>query len=230
MYTEDDLQPVSLIQHLLFCERRAALVQIERIWTDNVFTVEGTHLHEKVDDDLQVESRGDVRISRGLILRSLEMGLIGKADVVEFHRVSKEEKTTSSGRAAGIPLTGVSGLWRPFPVDYKRGRLRNEAGYEAQLCAQAICLEEMLQVEVPRGAIYYGKTRRRKDIIFDEKLRRKTRQASVRLHELVNSGITPAVRYGKKCESCSLIDLCMPKTLVKNRSVNRYLLQGIEEP
>jgi len=225
-YTEEELLPLSLIQHLLFCKRRAALVQIEGLWKENLFTVEGTHLHQKVDDDLPPESRGDLRVTRGLLLRSFELGLSGKADVVEFHRLREDGVVTppiSGGKAAGIPVAGVGGLWRPFPVDYKRGKMRHEEGYEAQLCAQAMCLEEMLGVVVPEGAIYYGKPRRRLIVAFDEPLRVMTREAASSLHELVASGKTPHAKFENKCDSCSLIDLCMPKITGADRNVEKYM-------
>ncbi|OGQ95099.1 MAG: CRISPR-associated protein Cas4 [Deltaproteobacteria bacterium RIFOXYD12_FULL_57_12] len=226
IFTEEELLPLSLIQHLLFCQRRAALVEIEGLWEDNLFTVEGTHLHQKVDDDLSLESRGDLRVTRGLMLHSFELGLSGKADVVEFHRLSEAavvSSLTPEGKAVGIPVAGARGVWRPYPVDYKRGRLRYEEGFEAQLCAQALCLEEMLGVAVPEGAIYYGKPRRRLVVMFDDHLRTNTRDAARRLHELVGSGKTPQARYEKKCDSCSLLSLCMPKVTGSTKSVSKYL-------
>lgn len=231
MYSEEDLLPISRLQHFLFCERRAALVQIEGVWGDNIFTAEGAIFHNKVDDDLSVESRKDVRITRGLLLRSLRLGLSGKADVVEFHRVSEENGSFSNEKClpVGIPLYDTYGLWRPFPVDYKRGRLRHEEGFEIQLCAQALCLEEMLCVAVPVGAIFYEKPRRRLEVIFDPDIRKRTEQAAIRLHELFRSGQTPSARYEKKCESCSLMDLCMPKVTGKAKSVARYLSRMIEQ-
>jgi CRISPR-associated exonuclease Cas4 len=230
MYNEEDLLPISLLQHLLFCERRAALVQIEGIWEDNLFTIEGSHLHKKVDDEMPTETRGDIRISRGLLLRSFELGLSGKADVVEFYRMSKENipPATPEEKVIAIPLAGVSGLWQPFPVDYKRGRMRHEEGFEAQLCAQALCLEEMLGCDVSEGAIYYGRPRRRLAVIFDEALREKTREAARGLHELVASWRTPKARYEKKCDSCSLFSVCMPKVTGASRSVRRYIAKAID--
>lgn len=231
MYKEEDLLPISLLQHLLFCERRAALVHIEGIWEDNLFTVEGSHLHKKVDDEIPTESRGDVRISRGLLLRSLELGLSGKADVVEFQLVSDVtsiSSATSAEKPIAIPLADVSGLWKPFPVDYKRGRMRHEEGFEAQLCAQAFCLEEMLGCTVPEGAIYYGKPRRRLVVAFDGTLRDKTREAARLLHELVENGRTPQARYEKKCESCSLFSMCMPKVTGACRSVQGYIAKALD--
>lgn len=228
-FTEDDLLPLSALQHLLFCERRAALVHVEGIWAENPFTVDGRHLNERAEGP-DYETHGDIRVARGLSLRSLRLGLSGKADVVEFHPVAEalsgpNPPERGSGHM-GVALPGVSGHWRPFPVEYKRGRLRHEEGYEVQLCAQALCLEEMLNVEVPAGALFYGKTHRRLEVEFDSNLRNETESAAGRLHQLVRSGETPPARYDKKCESCSLIDLCLPTALTARRSVRRYLLSA----
>lgn len=232
MYAENDLLPLSVLADLLFCERRAALHLIEGIWKDNLFTAEGTILHSKVHDDLPLESRGDVRISRGLRLRSLRVGLTGKADVVEFRKAEASEDLApdySIELPSAIALTGAKGLWRPFPVDYKRGRLRHEEGFEVQLCAQALCLEEMMGVRVPAGAIYYGKPHRRLEVTFDSGLRNKTDLAAARLHELVGRGKTSVARYEKKCDSCSLVDVCLPKLMTESRSVACYLSRALEE-
>ncbi|MFH1741355.1 MAG: CRISPR-associated protein Cas4 [bacterium] len=223
-YSQDDLLPLSLLQHLVFCERRAMLVYLEQLWQDNIFTAEGTFLHEKVDAEQHVETRGDTRIARGVPLRSLRLGLSGKADVVEFHRLDRHETSPE-----GVPLPGVSGLWQPFPVEYKRGRLRREGSFEVQLCAQALCLEEMLHTEIPAGALFYGKTRRRLEIEFDSKLRTRTETAAARLHQLARERNTPPARYEKKCDKCSLVNLCMPKATGGRRSVRRYLSQAFTE-
>ncbi len=212
MYTEDDLIPLSALQHLLFCERQCALIHIEQVWQENLFTAQGRILHERADSGI-IESRRDLRIESGVPLRSLRLGLIGKADVVEFHRVGIGEGT----------------LWRPFPVEYKRGQPKKDNWDRVQLCAQAICLEEMLLVEVPEGALFYGKNRRRQEVRIDEELRRETEQAAARLHELVRSGKTPLARYEKKCKSCSLMTLCMPKVAGAAKSVNRYISQVLAE-
>ncbi len=216
MYTEDDLLPISALQHLLFCERQCALIHIEQLWAENLFTAEGRIMHERVHA-ADRESRGDVRIEYGMPLRSLRLGLIGKADVVEFHRkpVSGKEK---------------SAMWQPFPVEYKRGKPKKGNYDRVQICAQALCLEEMLNVEIPCGALFYGKTRRRQDVLFDSALRLETEDAANRLHELVKSGDTPKPEYMKKCDSCSLAAVCLPKTIGKRRSVKRYLAGVISKP
>jgi len=216
IYSEDDLIPVSALADFTFCERRAALHFIERVWEDNLFTAEGTILHEKVDEDSNTEVRGNIRIARSIPLRSLILGLTGKADVVEFHK-------TETG---GIKLEGVSGLWLPFPVEYKRGHLRHEHSFDVQLCAYALCLEEMLKVQVTEGALFYGKTKRRLGVYFDEALRQKTEATTRRLHELIESGVTPPPEYSAKCKKCSLLELCLPKV---SRKASKYLLTVVEE-
>ena len=221
MYDEDDLLPLSALQHLMFCERRAALVHLEHVWDENVATVEGHHLHDSAHD-AGTESRGDVRIARGLMLRSLRHGLSGKTDVVEFHLLAAGEP-----EASGVVLPGVSGRWRPYPVEYKRGRKRREHSYEVQLCAQALCLEEMLGVAVPEGALYYGKSGRRQVVNLDEQLRRTTEMAAVRLHELFRDRVTPrADHHRNKCRQCSLVGLCLPERTGKSLSVEAYLVRA----
>ncbi|MCC7210518.1 MAG: CRISPR-associated protein Cas4 [Candidatus Brocadia sp.] len=216
IYSEDDLIPVSALADFTFCERRAALHFIENVWEDNVFTAEGTILHNRVDDVSASEVRGNVRVTHSVWLRSLALGLVGKADVVEFHK-------TETG---GVKLEGISGLWLPFPVEYKRGYLRHELSFAIQLCAQALCLEEMLGGNIPSGAIFYGKTRRRMDVAFDNTLRTKTQDTAIKVHELIESGITPKAEYAKKCEKCSLVELCLPKASNKASS---YLSKVLEE-
>ena len=201
VFTEDDLLPLSALQHLLFCERQAALIHLERVWAENSLTIEGKHLHERVDSG-EGESRGDLRIARGVALRSLRLGLSGKADAVEFHR-------------------GPEDVWLPFPVEYKRGRPKKHRADEVQLCAQALCLEEMLGVSVPSGALFYGETRRRLDVAFDAALRLVTEQAAARMHEILDSGVTPLPVREPKCDQCSLLEICMPGA--PSSSVQRYL-------
>lgn len=220
VFSEDDLLPISALQHLAFCERQWGLIYLEGIWGENRLTVEGRHLHERVDE-YAVEKRGAVRIVRSLRLRSLRLGLTGIADVVEFHRLDDADAKE------GIPISGSSGYWRSFPVEYKRGRPKPDHCDAVQLCAQALCLEEMLKVGVPRGAVYYGKPRRRQDFEFDDALRRETEALAARLHVLYQAGKTPIAQYEKKCNSCSLYESCMPKTIGAMRSVSRYLRKAL---
>ncbi len=227
MYTEDQLLMLSALQHLMVCERQCALIHIEQLWKDNVLTLEGSHMHRKVDETgPRREKRGDLVISRGLPLRSLELGLSGRADVVEFHGVVDpvlEERATSTGKAGGVRLQGLKGMWRPYPVDYKRGKPKSDCCDEVQLCAQALCLEEMLGGAVPEGALFYGKNQRRQDIVFDDGLRELTVDAARRLHELIDSGRTPRAVKEPKCKNCSLVELCLPETMKQGRSAKAYL-------
>lgn len=226
MYPEDDLLPLSALQHLLFCERQCALIHIEQVWDENRLTVEGTLLHERVHEG-GGESRGGVRIARGLRIRSLRLGLTGKADVVEYHRIQSTSGPADASRSAGVGLSGVEGLWRPFPVEYKRGRPKANRCDEVQLCAQAVCLEEMLSVRVPAGALFYGRTRRRTDVRFDADLRSITERAARRLHALFESRRTPGPVRGKHCKRCSLAQICLPDVAGRRRSAARYLRDAI---
>lgn len=204
-YFEDDLIQLSALQHLVFCERQCALIHIEQVWSENLFTAEGKIMHEKVDTANR-ESRGNLRIEYGVPMRSLRLGLIGKADVVEFHKQGDK--------------------WIPYPVEYKRGKPKSDNCDKVQLCAQALCLEEMMDVEIGEGALFYGETRHRLDVKFDIALRTITEDAAKRLHELIASGGTPKAEYSKKCEKCSLIELCLPKV---SRKASNYLAKVVEE-
>lgn len=230
MFSEDVILPLSALQHLNFCERRAALVHLECMWQDNVFTAEGTVGHERVHSLTKTEVRGDLRIARGLLIRSLQLGLSGKADVVEFHRVEVHpgEKAKDS-ESTSVRLPGVSGLWRPYPVEYKRGRLRSNKSFEVQVCAQGMCLEEMLNVEIQRGAIFFGETARRLEVEFDTDLRSETITTAFRLHQIMNSGTTPPAKFENKCKKCSLLDVCMPKIAGHRTKAHIYLRRMIRE-
>jgi len=230
-FSEDELLPLSALSDLVFCERRAALHLLEQMWSDNVATTEGTLLHKRVHKAPGTEVRGTVRIARGLLLHSMRLGVSGKADVVEFHRVEKQERvqTGHQGTRLDLKLQGVTGLWVPYPVEYKRGRLRRNRSFEIQLCAQAICLEEMLGVPVSKGAIFFGKTARRQETMIDARLRAETQRAAARLHEVVRSGITPKATREKKCAKCSLLDACMPAIISRKQTVRSYLQDMIKE-
>ncbi len=164
---------------------------------------------------MQARSRGhDLRIVRGLRLRSLRLGLTGVADVVEFH-----------ANPDGAAVPGLRGRWMPFPVEYKRGRPKADGCDDVQLCAQTICLEEMLDIVISEGALFYGQPRRRHPVIFDAALRMRTEELARRAHELIASGKTPPAHYEKKCDACSLLDLCNPQTVASGKSARRYLGQ-----
>ncbi len=203
MYAEDDLLMISALQHLLFCPRQCALIHLEQVWTENRLTAEGRLLHEHVHE-AGSDFRGAVRIEYDMPLRSLRLGLIGKADMVEMRRQSNK-------------------TWQPFPVEYKHGKPKKDDADLVQLCAQALCLEEMLGCAVPEGAFYYGVKKRRTEVVFDQRLRRVTEDAAARLHELLSSTITPPPEYGKRCESCSLLDTCQPSATGKKHAVQHYM-------
>jgi CRISPR-associated exonuclease Cas4 len=213
MYAEDDLLPLSALQHLLFCERQCALIHVERLWIENRFTAEGRIMHERVHTAAR-ESRGNIRTEFGVPLRSLALGVVGQADVVEFHKIETGHERTHG--------------WLPFPVEYKRGRAKKENWDRVQLCAQSICLEEMLGVEIPGGALFYGKMRRRREVDFDEVLRSETAHAASRLHSLVASGRTPDPVYAARCERCSFVGLCLPKSMGRQKSALDYIQKVVK--
>ncbi len=203
MAWNSNLLPLSALQHLVFCERQCALIHVEGLWAENRLTVEGNHLHRKAHDGPDGH-RKSVRMARGMELVSHELGLIGRADVVEF------------------PNEGPV-----RPVEYKRGRPKRHDADLVQLCAQAICLEEMLGLDdpLPEGAIFYGQTRRRLDVLFTSSLREKTRGAAARLHAMIASGVTPTARRERKCDRCSLLALCLPDAMRSRATARRYIEQ-----
>jgi CRISPR-associated exonuclease Cas4 len=194
---------ISGLQHLVFCERQAALIHVERQWREDAATAAGRLLHERVDAR-GTDHRPGVRVERGVPLTSERLGLIGRADVVEYH---------------GEP----SGNWRPVPVEYKRGRAGHRLADRVQLCAQAICLEERHRISIPSGALFYGKSHRRVEVYFDDELRRRTAEAARRLHDLVRTGTVPRVPRAPKCASCSLESLCLPDVTAAAGAAGRYL-------
>jgi len=206
--TEEELLPLSALQHYIFCRRQCALIHVEQVWSENLFTAEGRLMHDHVDTAGDI-SRGDVRIEYGVPLRSFRLGLIGKADVVEFHRCGDE--------------------LIPFPVEYKRGKPKGDMSDRVQLCAQAICLEEMMNVAIPGGALFYGRTRRRQEVVFDETLRLETEETARHVHDLIQKRETPPPELSKKCKSCSLVQACMPDTCARRKKASRYLLNAVSE-
>ncbi|MGC9158916.1 MAG: CRISPR-associated protein Cas4 [Terracidiphilus sp.] len=218
MYTEDDLLPLSGLQHLAFCERRWALVHLERQWEDNLNTAEGELLHERAHS-AKIESRPGALIRRTLPLRSLRLGVSGQADVVEFIPCGPGEP--------GVAMPRRKGLWRPCPIEYKRSRDRHgEWAYRIQLCAQAICLEEMLGVPIAGGAVFDGKRKRREEVIFDDELRRRVETLAARMHQLFDAGHTPPPCYAKKCEGCSMMNICAPQS-IESPHAEEYLRRSV---
>ena len=217
VYNEEDYLQLSGLQHFSFCRRQWALIHIEQQWTENLQTVDGRILHEKAHDSAAREKRGDLIVTRDMRIHSSTLGISGSCDVVEFHR-SRE----------GISLLGQVGLWQPYPVEYKRGAPKITEMDKLQLCAQAMCLEEMLCCDIPEGAVFYGEIRRREVVDLDEELRGRVRELLLQMHELYRRSHTPKVKPTKSCNACSLKELCLPKLARKN-CVADYLRKSMEE-
>ncbi len=217
-YTDDELLALSGIQHFCFCRRQWALIHVERQWEENLQTAEGRLVHERVEDSFFTESRGDVVISRAFPLVSYALGLYGMADVVEY--VRSED---------GVSLPGRAGLWTMRTVEYKRGKPKIDERDEVQLCAQAICLEEMFGVHVDRGDFYYHKIRKRVPLLISDVLRDRVHSLSEEMHDLFIKGATPPADPSRRCNLCSLQHVCMPKLTKKNLSVHRYVRKHIKD-
>lgn len=216
-YREEEYLQLSGLQHFAFCRRQWALIHIEQQWKENLRTTEGELFHQRAHDGQQRERRGDTLILRGLPVFSPRLGISGLCDVVEFHR--------SDG---GISLHGEDGLWVPYPIEYKRGKPKLHQADELQLCAQAMCLEEMLCCAIPEGALFYGQTRRRTLVPFSEELRRKVSSMLDEMHRIYRRGYTPKVKPTKGCNACSLKEFCLP-ILLKGKQAAAYLRQAMEE-
>ena len=218
-YTDESLLPLSGLQHFAFCTRQWALIHIERQWDENVRTVEGRHLHEKVHSGLHSEAQGEVIVARSVPLVSYELGLYGVADIIEYHRATE---------ADGVVLHNRDGYWRPHPVEYKRGRPKHDDRDEVQLCAQAMCLEEMLDTEIREGSFFYGQTRRRTLIKFSAALRKRVVRLAREMHEMFSVGVTPPAPPGVNCKLCSLRDICVPKLTRSKKNVRAYVRKQLE--
>ena len=214
-YKEDDYLLLSGIQHFLFCRRQWALIHIEQHWADNYHTADGMVMHKNVHNNNFRSARGNIITIRALRVHSSKLGISGECDAVEFH--SDEN---------GISLSKTEGLWKPYPVEYKRGSSKNGIYDKAQLCAQAMCLEEMLCCSINEGAIYYGETRRRESILFTEDLREKVYQACIEMHQLYEKGYTPKAKMKKGCNACSLKEICVPQ-LMCTQSVDDYIKESL---
>ena len=218
MYQEEELLQLSGLQHFAFCRRQWALIHLEQQWAENLRTVEGGLLHQRAHDEAARERRGDTLILRGLPVVSRTLGLSGQCDVVEFH-ISPE----------GVTLHGEEGSWLPYPVEYKRGKPKTHQADELQLCAQAMCLEEMLCCQITNGALFYGEPRRRTEVTFTAELRQLVRDYSLAMHQYATRGLTPKAKPTASCNACSLKDLCLPQ-LVRRGNVSDYLSEAMEEP
>lgn len=217
MYNEDDYLMISGLQHYAFCPRQWALIHIENQWAENLRTMDGQIMHRNAHDGSFREKRGDTVITRDMRVFSASLGITGACDVVEFHRAED-----------GVALYGMDGKFTVFPVEYKRGSPRKDDANALQLCAQAMCLEEMLCCDIPNGALYYGETRRRENVEFSPELRRKVREMLEQMHRLYDRGHTPKVKPTKSCNACSLKELCLPK-LLRIRSAQDYIADRMEE-
>jgi CRISPR-associated exonuclease Cas4 len=200
--SEDILIPVSALNQYGYCPRRCALIHLEQTFEDNVFTKRGTALHERTDDPGASMQEYGIRVERALPLWSTRLGLIGKADVVEFH--------------GDIP----------YPVEYKSGARRQWDNDDLQLCAQALCLEEMTGQEISCGAIYHFKSRRRREVVFTQELREAVAQAVQDIREMLLMKILPPPVHDKRCEKCSLQESCMPELVSEQRRA-KALLQDL---
>lgn len=216
-YQEEDFLLLSGIQHFAFCKRQWALIHIEQQWQENLRTVEGGILHEKTHDHTIKEKRGDLIISRSMSIFSRTLGITGACDVVEFHK-SRD----------GITLHGREATYKPVPVEYKRGKPKQDNADVLQLCAQAMCLEEMLLCTIPEGYLYYGEPKRRLKVLLDEEIREQVKAICQEMHELYDRRYTPKVKPTKACKACSLSELCLPK-LCKNPSALAYMKKNVAE-
>lgn len=195
----EDYLPISALQHYAFCPRQFALIHIEQAWEENYFTAEGRLLHERVDSG-EAEQRGQLRYERGVLLISHKYKIQGKMDLLEIEK--------------------INGEIRYFPVEYKRGKPKAEDWDRIQVCAQALCLEEMREAKVSKGALWYWETRRREAVIIDDALRMATIAAIEGASALLAAGKTPKPIDDKvRCRSCSLIELCQPQAFRQDYSV-----------
>lgn len=228
-YTPDDLLPLSGIQHFLFCRRQWALIHVEMQWKENVLTAEGRILHQLVDDPYFTETRNGVITARSVPVASYRLGLSGVCDVVEFTPSPLHPSPNGRGDGGeGIRLPNRDGLYLPAPVEYKRGKPKREPVDEAQLCAQAMCLEEMLSTQIPRGYLYYAQTRHREEVELTPALRQLVREMSAEMHAYFQRGYTPKVKTHKGCRSCSLAEICLPALQEKTMPASKYIRQQIE--
>lgn len=208
---------LSGIQHYAYCPRQWALIHVEQQWLENTLTASGRIMHERTHQDTRHELRGDVLTVRGLRVASQRLKISGVCDTVEFHQ-----------REDGVELKGFRGHWLPFPVEYKHGAPKPHDADRLQLCAQAVCLEEMLMCTIREGALFYGKTRRREMVVFDESLRDALNTVVDRMHDLLIRGHTPKAKKHKGCDACSLQPVCLPALTAQEKSeqyVHRYLTE-----
>lgn len=216
-YAEDEYLMLSGIQHFKFCRRQWALIHVEQQWAENVHTVVGELMHQKAHDPYLTEKRKDTIIVRALPVSSRTLGASGECDIVEFQKCDD-----------GIRLHGHRGLFSVYPVEYKKGKPKESEEDKLQLTAQAMCLEEMFSTEILEGALFYGETRRREQVVFSTELREEVKQMFQEMHQYYKRRYTPKVKQSKACSSCSLKDICLPK-LEKTTSAKKYIAQMLKE-
>lgn len=218
MYSDDDLLMLSGIQHYAFCPRQWALGHIDKLWADNHLTIEGDWLHRKVDNPYAMEYDSGNVVLRSVSVKSYELGFYGITDLLEL--VPLEDNAMKAFTVAKYP-----GRWRVIPVEYKHGKPKDDDIDEVQLCAQAMCLEEMYDIKIPVGSIYYGETRRRTSVTISDILRKRVLELSTEMHAVFKEGKVPNAFPRNKCRACSLRDLCMCPDLSHASSVKDYLKQ-----
>lgn len=216
-YTEDEYLLLSGIQHFVFCRRQWALIHLEQQWADNLRTVDGEIMHRNVHDSDFNETRGDVITARAMAVSSSELGISGECDVVEFKKCKN-----------GISIFGREGTYSVTPIEYKRGEPKEDDCDIMQLCAQGLCLEEMLCCEIPFGYLFYGETRRRFKVEFTEDLRSRVKDVISEMHKLYRDKYTPKVKRTKACNACSLKNVCLPVICAK-KSASEYISEMLED-
>lgn len=208
---------LSGIQHFAFCRRQWALIHIEQQWAENYQTVDGELMHKKAHDGFSYEKRKDTVITRGMPIYSRTMGVSGVCDIVELKRDD-----------AGVPIRQFDGKFRIMPVEYKRGKPKENDADILQLAAQVLCLEEMMNCHIEKGALYYGQTKRRMEVEITDEYRKKVSAAFAEMHQYYEKGYTPRAKKTKACQACSLKEICLP-ALDKSGSADSYIDRYIRE-
>lgn len=220
LYDEDQMLMLSGIQHFVYCPRQWALIHIEQVWEENRFTAEGQILHKQADDPFYRQKNGEFVSLRSVAISSKALGLYGFTDVVELRPSDKPENC--------IVHPSYPGYWKPYPVEYKRGHSKPDERDEVQLAAQVVCLEEMHGIRIDCGYLFYGETRRRDEVLVDERLRHLTQEYANEMHKVYNTGVVPKAEKTRKCSNCSLFDICLPDTKSKPLASN-YLKKNLYE-
>lgn len=182
-------------------------------------------MHTRADNPFLTESRSGKVVSRALPVASYSLGFSGICDVVEFIPSPPSPLLEGEG---GIRLPKRDGFWQVIPVEYKRGKEKKDQSDAAQLCAQALCLEEMLATEIPTGYLFYGQTQRRVEVELNDELRQLVRSMAEEMHAYFSRGYTPRVKKSKACQSCSLADICLPTLEEKTIAASKYIQQQIK--